>query len=406
MKPSVDDLFKSSIRSILKNKSRTVLTSLGVIIGVTSVILLVSIGNGLKAYVVEQFESLGSNILFVSPGKVFNSQGGFNSNARAGALTTSFTTSDLNRLKRDLKSTAAYVIPLSMSPAVAKFQNNSIDSTILGTTAQYATARSQKLTAGSWFSPEEDQKGSNVVLLGAQLKQDLFKSTPAVNRKIILAGRNFKVIGVLEKQGGGFGGPNFDQYAYVPLTTLNHLTGKEAIQSFQIKINGADSLPQAKKTIEDSLSRRLKGDDAFSVFDQSQIVSSITSILNILTVGLSGIAAISLIVGGIGIMNIMLVSVTERTREIGLRKAIGAYPRAILLQFLFEAIILSGLGGVIGIALGSLGTLAISSFFPARVSLNSVLLAFGVSFIVGVIFGVAPARRASQLSPIDALRYE
>lgn len=406
MKPSLDDLFKSSIRSILKNKSRTVLTSLGVIIGVTSVILLVSIGNGLKTYVVEQFESLGSNILFVSPGQVFNRQGGFNSNGRAGMLTTSFTPSDLSRLKRDLKSTADYIIPVTLAPAAAKYQNTSVDTTILGTTTQYALARRQKLISGRWFTPQEDDKATNIILLGYSLKQDLFGSVPAVNRRLTLGGRTFKVIGVLDKQGGGFGGPSFDDYAYAPINTVFNLTGKENIQSFQVKIDSSINLDDAKEEIIESLSTRLKSEDAFTVFDQSQIVSSINSILNILTVGLSGIAAISLIVGGIGIMNIMLVSVTERTREIGLRKAIGAYPRAILLQFLFEAIILSGLGGIIGITLGSLGTLAISSFFPARVSLESVVLAFGVSFVVGVIFGVAPARRASQLSPIDALRYE
>ncbi|MFA6602916.1 MAG: ABC transporter permease [Candidatus Shapirobacteria bacterium] len=407
-KPSLEDLLKSSIRSIFKNKSRTFLTSLGVIIGVTSVILLVSIGNGLKAYVVSQFESLGSNILFVAPGQVFNRNGGFNNNGGASFLATSFTVSDWNRLKRDLKTTAGYIIPVSQSPTTIKYLKNSVDTNILGTSADYAVARNQTPAAGNgrWFTSQENDKASNVAVIGHQLKLDLFGAAPALNRKLIVGGRTMKVIGVLNKIGGGFGGPNFDSFIYIPLITSQRLTGREAIQSFQIKINSTTDLEAGKKMIETSLSKRFKDEDSFSVFDQSQIIGSINSILNILTAGLSGIAAISLLVGGIGIMNIMLVTVTERTREIGLRKAIGAYPRAILLQFLFEAIILSGIGGIIGIILGSLGTLAISPFFPARVSLNSIILAFGVSFIVGVVFGVAPARRASKLSPIEALRYE
>jgi putative ABC transport system permease protein len=205
--------------------------------------------------------------------------------------------------------------------------------------------------------------------------------------------------------GGGFGGPDFDSYIFTPLNTGFSLIGNKNIQSIQLSVKDSSKVSSVKEVIKSTMLNRYEEDD-FSVFDQTELLSSIDSILNTLTIALSGIAAISLIVGGIGIMNIMLVTVTERTREIGLRKAIGAYPRAILIQFLIEAIILSSIGGGVGIILGSLGTMVINNFFPAKITPESILLAFGVSSFVGIIFGVAPARRASKLSPIEALRYE
>jgi putative ABC transport system permease protein len=201
------------------------------------------------------------------------------------------------------------------------------------------------------------------------------------------------------------GGPSIDEFIFVPIGLANDLAGDENIQEIMVKTSTKDQVDSTKKTIE-KIFLKDYNKDSFSVFDSAQLLTSINSIISTLTVALTGIAAISLVVGGIGIMNIMLVTVSERTREIGLRKAIGAYPRAILLQFLFEAVILSGLGGSIGIILGILGTMAINQIFPAQVTLGSILLAFGVSFIVGIIFGVTPARKASQLSPIEALRYE
>jgi putative ABC transport system permease protein len=193
--------------------------------------------------------------------------------------------------------------------------------------------------------------------------------------------------------------------AYTPIGIVFNLNGNQNLAEFLIKTSSKDAVPGVKSEVE-KIMLKTYDKDAFSVFDSSQLLSSIDSIIGTLTIGLAGIAAISLVVGGIGIMNIMLVTVSERTREIGLRKAIGAYPRAILIQFLIEAIILSSIGGFIGILLGSLGALAINNFFPAKVTVSSVLIAFGVSAMVGIIFGVTPARRASKLSPIEALRYE
>ncbi len=405
IKPGIQDLLKASFRSILKNKTRTLLTSLGIIIGVTSVILLVSIGNGLKAFVNEQFESLGSNIIFVFPGKVFNSRGGF-SGEGSRASTVSFDTRDISILKRSVRQ-AQYVIPVLQTSVSVRAGKEQADSTIVATTADYALARKQfpAENNGRWFSASEGEKDTHVAVLGYTIATDLFGARSPLGRQITISGQNLKVIGVMNKLGGGFGGPSFDSYIYVPLEVGFSISGSQKIQAIQLGIKDKNEVDKSKKLTEDVMLKRYQK-DSFSVFDQSQILSSINTILTTLTVALSGIAAISLVVGGIGIMNIMLVTVTERTKEIGLRKAIGAHPNAILSQFLIEAIILSGVGGLVGVILGSLGTLAISNFFPAKVTISSVGLAIGVSSIVGIIFGVAPARKASKLSPIDALRYE
>jgi putative ABC transport system permease protein len=241
--------------------------------------------------------------------------------------------------------------------------------------------------------------------LGNKLATDLFPSQNALNKKVIVKGKNLKVIGIIDKKGASMGGPSIDDHAFVPLSTAFDISGTQDINTIIVKVPNKDLIEKTKKDLKTLMLQKYDA-DAFSVFDSSQLLTSITAIISTLTVALAGIAAISLIVGGIGIMNIMLVTVTERTKEIGLRKAIGAYPRAILIQFLIEAVILSCLGGAIGIIFGQLGALAINNFFPAKVTIGSVLIAFSVSAVVGIIFGVAPARKASRLSPIEALRYE
>ncbi len=404
LKPSLDDLIKSSFRSIFKNKSRTILTSLGIIIGVTSVILLTSIGTGLKKYVNDQFESLGANSIYVYPGKIFNDNGGFSRSG--GMITTKFDHKDVNRLKRKFRNFP--VMPASVTFAdikSAKTTKKSIE--IAGSDYQYGPNNNLVPTSGNgrWFSQEEDDKKSPVIVLGYKLATDLFPSGSALGKKIVIKGKNLKVIGVLDKKGASMGGPSIDDHAFVPLSIAFDLAGNQDINTIVVKTSSKDLVDSTKKEVTKIMLERYDS-DAFSVFDSSQLLNSINAIISTLTIALTGIAAISLIVGGIGIMNIMLVTVSERTREIGLRKAIGAFPRAILLQFLFEAIILSCFGGLIGIIIGTTGTLIINRFFPAAVTPTSILLAFGVSSIVGIIFGVAPARKASKLSPIEALRYE
>jgi putative ABC transport system permease protein len=406
LKPSLDDLIRSSFKSILKNKGRTALTSLGIIIGVTSVILLTSIGNGLQIYINQQFESLGANTVFVAPGKVFNDKGGFSNSPASRLVTTSFTLKDISDLRRNLKN--SIISPNSQAAVdISTTFANKKGVVTMGSNYLYGPNNNLIPSAGNgrWFNKEEDDKKSNVAILGYTLAADLFPKTSPLGKKIIAKGKTLKVIGVLDKKGGSFGGPAFDDYLFVPIGIVFEFTGSEKINAINIKASQQEGVEATKVEVNKILLKKYDK-DAFSVFDSSQLLSSINSIISTLTIALTGIAAISLIVGGIGIMNIMLVTVTERTREIGLRKAIGAYPMAILVQFLIEAVILSSIGGTVGIALGTLGTLAIAQFFPAQVTVGSIALAFGVSFAVGVIFGVTPARKASMLSPIEALRYE
>lgn len=405
LKPSIGDLVKSSFRSILKNKGRTILTSLGIIIGVTSVILLTSIGNGLKIYINTQFESLGANSIFVSPGKIFNDNGGFNNN-ESRMITLTFTQKDITTLKRGLRdSTVSPVSQIIVEVKSAKAGKKDIS--LIGTDHLYGPNNNLSPSSGNgrWFTKEEADKNDNVAILGFDIASTLFPSGNALNKKISIKGRSLKVIGINDKKGSTFGGPSLDEHIFIPLKTLFTISGNDQINTISIKAPSQDKVNTVKSQTEKILEKKYDK-DSFSVFDSRQLLNSINAIIGTLTIALTGIAAISLVVGGIGIMNIMLVTVSERTREIGLRKAIGAYPRAILLQFLFEAMILSITGGSIGIILGSLGTLAINNFFPARVTWQSILIAFGVSSLVGIIFGVAPARKASKLSPIEALRYE
>lgn len=404
LKPSLDDLLKSSIRSILKNKGRTILTSLGIIIGVTSVILLTSIGTGLKKYVSDQFESLGANSVFVYPGQIFNDSGGFSRSG--GMMTVNFTLKDVAKIKRKFNSSA--VMPTNVSFADIKSSQKTKKSVEIGG-SNHEYGQNNNLIPGTdngrWFTNEENDKKSPVIVLGSKLANDLFPNGNALNKKVIIKGKNLKVIGVIDKKGASMGGPSIDDHAFVPLSVAFDISGNQNINTIIVKAQSKDLVDQTKKDLTKIMSETYTT-DAFSVFDSSQLLTSINTIIGTLTLALSGIAAISLLVGGIGIMNIMLVTVTERTREIGLRKAIGAYPQAILLQFLFEAIILSCLGGTIGIILGAAGTLVINKFFPATITPTSIILAFGVSSLVGIIFGVAPAHKASRLSPIEALHYE
>ena len=406
LKPGIGDLIKSSFRSILKNKGRTVLTSLGIIIGVSSVILLTSIGNGLKSYITSEFDALGANSVFVAPGKIFNDKGGFNSSSGNRYVTTNFTLSDIEKVKRDIRGNI--VIPMAVaSIEVKSAKADKTNISLAGTGYQFGEAANRLPEPGNgrWFTSEEEGKKSPVVLLGYTIANDLFPTSSPLGKRVIIKGKNLKVIGVVKKQGSTFGGPDADSMIYTPIGIVFEFNGNQNIAEIFVKTPTKDSVATVKAAIT-KLMLKTYDKDAFSVFDSSQLLSSIDSIISTLTIGLAGIAAISLVVGGIGIMNIMLVTDSERTKDIGLRKAIGAFPSAILVQFLIEAIILSCIGGGIGIFVGWLGAVAINNFFPAKVTVVSVLIAFGVSVLVGVIFGVAPARRASKLSPIEALRYE
>jgi putative ABC transport system permease protein len=405
-KPDLLELSIISLKSITRNKSRTFLTSLGIIIGVTSVILLTSIGSGIKIYIQKQFEDLGSNIVIITPGQVFDSRGSFKARDRNTVITQTFTEKDSKLLKNAIGNRGEIVASVQFEDK-AKYKQTQDIITIVGTQADYGRIRNSIPSDGNgrWFSQQEDELGANVVVLGHGISDKLFPHQSPLGKTVSIGSKNLKVIGVVDKKGGSLGGPDFDNYCYIPLESAFLSRGNRDIQSFFIQAKSGNDVNFVKTTAEKTLLSKYDKDN-FSVFDQSQILSTITGILSTLTAGLTGIAAISLIVGGIGIMNIMLVTVTERTKEIGLRKAIGATPNAILAQFLIEAIILSCFGGAIGIILGGIFSAILNKFFPAQVTPTSVAIAFGVSSIVGIIFGAAPARRASKLSPIEALRYE
>ncbi len=397
-----------AIQSIFRNKVRSFLTMLGIIIGVGSVVLLTSIGNGLQAYVSDQFEALGSNTIYVVPGQPFGDGGGFGGNQEQTLLETTKTTlksSYLRQILRNHRDLISDGAATNFALARAKYLKTEKKVTLLGVSASYAQIQSAETSKGEWFTEVDEKKASPVLLLGVKAAEELFGEIDPVGKRLQLDSQTYTVIGVLKQRGGGFGGPSFDNYLYLPFNTIVERFDVNYIDNFVFSIKDSDRIAEAKRVIETELLDSLK-EDEFTVFDQTQLLDTINSILGVLTAGLGGIAAISLVVGGIGIMNIMLVSVTERTREIGLRKALGATPNIIMVQFLIEAALLSAFGGLIGLIIAYVGSLFIQQFFPAKITLDAVLLAVGVSTIVGLIFGAAPARRAAQLSPIEALRYE
>lgn len=404
---NLSSLISVALRSLWRNKSRSVLTMLGVIIGVGAVIMLVAIGSGLQAYVVDQFEQFGANNIYISSGNVFGENGsGIQSDEQmtASLLSNNIRYEDVNNIKR-LREFVKDATAFSVNTAETSYQDSSKNPSIVGVNAAYGDITQTNLDKGNFFTEADEDGKKAVAVLGYQIAKDLFGSVDPVGKRILIKNRNYTVTGVAEEVGGGFGGPSFDNYIYIPITSWFELFDSKLVIRIIATAKTDAAVEPGIKAIEDYYLKRLDKDE-FSVFKQEEILKVIDQILGALTAGLGGIAAISLVVGGIGIMNIMLVSVTERTREIGLRKAIGATPRLILWQFLIESVVLSVSGGLIGVMIAELGTLAIKQFVPAEITWEAVLLAFGVSAAVGIIFGVYPARKASQLSPIEALRYE
>jgi len=393
------ELLKLSLRALRANKMRSLLTMLGVIIGVLAVILLVSIGSGLQKYVTDQISGLGSDIVFVIPGKIGGAR------TPGGQQTNKLTNNDARRLSAKLKNIAE-VGPVAQKITTIKYKNKTNENaSVIGVTANYPEIiKNTEIVRGKFFSQSAEKSNSRVAVIGQTVKDTFFPSKNPIGERISIAGAKYLIVGVQGPKGSVFG-IDQDNTVLIPIGIAQRQFGINNLNTIYLSAKKSELIPLVKKRANEILLERLSEED-FTLQTQEQTLSTVTNILGALTAALGGIAAISLIVGGIGVMNIMLVSVTERTKEIGLRKALGARRKDILTQFLFEAVILCVTGGIIGIIIGLGISYIISQFFISEVTPWSVLLAFTFSIIVGIIFGMAPAIRASKLSPIEALRYE
>jgi len=402
--------------SIVTHKMRAILTMLGIIIGVAAVLVTMGIGRGAASNITDRITSQGVNLLTVSPGAA--SSGGMSGESgSAGTLTMG----DVKALQDpELHPALAYVAPDYSANAQLVYSSNNSQNSVTGVTGDYATVRNLEVASGRFLTEAEIEQQSQVVVLGSELAADLFDGENPVGLSLRINGQPFQVVGVLEES-GGFGPTSPDERAYIPIGVAQgrlfnaaRYRGEYTVSSINIQAASAEQVEAAKRQIETTLRLRhnLQADDDndFRVMDQASLLETASDIAQTLTLFLGAIGGISLIVGGIGIMNIMLVSVTERTREIGLRKAIGAHNSDILLQFLIEALVLCFLGGLIGVGLayGLAMLLAqVPAFtFSVLIQADSLALAIGFSLAAGLIFGIYPALRATQLDPIQALRTE
>jgi putative ABC transport system permease protein len=390
---------KEAFTDLYKNKGRTFLTSLGIIIGVYSVILLLSLGEGLKIYIEEQFASLGTNLVYVIPGKINPSGGG--ASVMGGKL---YTSSDLKKLETGIPE--ALVVPIIMKNITLYSRLESYSTSMVGSTKDVFVARNLDLKNGRYFSKSEELSGRKVIVIGSKVAQDFFGKSNPIKQTIKIQNLRFTVVGVLtSKGGGGFGGPDFDTFVYTPYKAAHLFTSEKKFASFYLRANNKEEIALIVKKAERIMLKTYEEDD-FYIATQDELISTISGIFAVINSVLVGIGAVSLLVGGIGITNIMYVTVTERTREIGIRRAIGAEETNILLQFLTSSVLLTTLGGILGIVLAYLTTLLLQSFFPATITLEAVIISFTVSLAIGVIFGVFPAKKAAKLSPVEAIRYE
>lgn len=383
-------IIKLAIKNILSNKLRTSLTALGLIIGISSVIVLVGIGKGTSSSVKSQVQSLGTDIL-------------------TGSISSSEYSLDYKDMDDLLEiSNVSEVAPYkNISVTVSRGTTTSNKSSVIATNNNYLGIINVNLNQGRRISIIDIENNSKVCILGSEITQTLFNLGSPVGETIKLNGDNYTVIGVLEEQGSSMG-TDIDNIILIPITSAKHLDSDTSINNFYVKVENEDIIEKTSGMIESYLRQKLQiSSDYYSVTSQDSMLDAMESIDNTLSLLLGGIASISLIVGGIGVMNVMLVSVTERTKEIGIRKSLGAKRRDILIQFLVEALVLSLLGGMLGIVIGLLIGNFVSNFgYTFETSSFIVMLSFGAVAVIGIIFGIFPAYRAAKLNPIDALRQE
>jgi len=399
------DIISETYSALSANKVRSGLTMLGIVIGISSVIAMMSIGQGAKNSIQSSIEGLGSNLLTIMPGVVQPGRG-IVSSGRGSAQTLK--EDDIDVIKK-ISGVAAVSPESSRRFQVSAPTGNNTNTTVTGVLSSYPDVRSIAVANGSFLSESNTRSYGRQAVLGATVAQDLFGENDPVGQQVRISGSSFRIIGVLEAKGGyGFSGP--DDTVFVPLPTMQKvLAGVDYLSSVSVGVTDKDQIDIVKEEINVALLNKHRVDDPdFSIISMEDIISTMSQVINTFTLFLASVAGISLLVGGIGIMNMMLTTVTERTREIGLRQAIGAKRKDISLQFLAEAITLTFVGGLLGIILGWLISFAVNylGLVQTKVSWLSIILAFGVSAAIGIVFGYYPARRAASLNPIEALRYE
>ncbi len=405
-------LIKSSFKILKANRSRTFLTTLNIVIGIAAVIIIMSVGAGAQNLILNQITSAGSNLIGILPG--YSDEKGPPASA-FGIISTTLKQSDAEAVEKikEIKAASGYV----RGVGTLQYQNQKADVSFVGTTSKYIDIESTHTKLGTFFNKNNDKGISQVIVLGWQVYQDLFDSQNPIGQRVKIKNKNFRVIGVMKKRGvQSF--ENQDTLVFIPLETAQKiLLGINYVNIIRAKVANDKDIPIALKKIKDTLRERhliQPGQkDDFSAHAATQALNSLKQITNALKFFLTSIAAISLIVGGVGIMNIMLVSINERTREIGLRKAIGATPQNIQTQFLVESLTITILGGLIGILIGSLISalvVVIAKYLGYHwtfiITISSILVSVSISASAGILFGWYPARKASKLEPVDALRYE
>ncbi len=406
-------LMRAAMASLAANKMRSVLAVLGIVIGVSAVIMMIAMGKGAEERVSQSISSLGVNLVFVYPG-----QRSMGHSAARTATADTLTLDDAEALER-LPYVRA-VAPEVQRNFMAKYLSRNVSSRVVGTTPEYTSVRAFKVQSGEFFTKADVVGKRRVAVLGAKAARDLFGDVDPIDHTIQIDRKNFRVVGVMEEKGGG-GWLNLDEWIYVPVTTAQlRLLKKNTLNQIIVSLVSPEAIDAGLEAIDGAMARRHRtgpgGEKDYSVGSMTEMRQRMDEMTRAFTLLLSGIAVVSLLVGGIGIMNIMLVSVTERTREIGIRKAVGAKDADILRQFLVESVAISLLGGFIGIAIGVGGSYLVpklpvwqmlsSGEWKSVVSAESILVSFVFSCAVGVFFGIYPAVKASALNPVEALRYE